>query len=186
METEQEELGGGLVYRTHIPLAWQVVSRIDTAPAAAALNQQVAEENERCLHALALLNEYPAEMSEELQRLELKMNLVLEFMGELLARQLDLPARSAVQFAATGLSWEGLAANLPAVGQQVRVEAYLHAQYPRPLVVFGQVSGREQPGETGRCQVEFFPLPDASRDLLEKMIFTHHRREVAHRRNLGR
>ena len=130
------------------------------------------------LRVILALDEYPAEHSEELATLDFKVNIILELLGELLSRQLDLPAPVTLSLGATELMWTS-DADLPAAGEHIELSIYLHRTFPRPFTLRGQVS-EAQPGS---CHVQLDSLPDSLQDMFEKFIFAHHRREVAHGRH---
>jgi len=176
----------GLYYESNISLVWQVV---DGLPADNEL-VRINEDNSRFLKALAALNEGAPEAGEELpqtaaelQRLDLKLNLLLEIVGELLASQRTLPAPTKVRLGHAGIEW--LAEDCPPAGAQVCIDVYLRSELPSPLKFHGlAVITASQEGAantTKRVQVRFVGLNPALQDDLEKFIFRRHRRSIAQR-----
>ncbi|OUS11525.1 hypothetical protein A9Q89_08595 [Gammaproteobacteria bacterium 53_120_T64] len=176
----------GLYYETHISLVWQVVNALPSDNDLVKIN----EDNCRFLKALAALNEGAPEAAEEipqtaaeLQRLDLKLNLLLEIVGQLLASQRPLPAPTQVRLGAAGIEW--LAEDCPPAGAQVCIELYLRSELPSPLrfhgvaVPVGEVQGSSA-GST-RVQVRFVGLNATLQADLEKFIFRRHRRSIAQR-----
>lgn len=173
-----EHLGSGIAYEGFLPLRWR--SR-DAAPNEAE-RARVAEDNEKCLRVVSVLNEYPMDLSEEQGHLEFKLNLVLELVGDLIARQLELPAPARLRMGAEELIWVERDGS-PTPGSHLAVDVYLHAHYPRPFVLTGTLTKLESGAEQGpRCHLRYDPQPEAVQDLLEKFIFLHHRRSIAHTR----
>ena len=176
----------GLYYESNISLVWQVV---DGLPADNEL-VNINEDNSRFLKALAALSEGAPEAGEELpqtaaelQRLDLKLNLLLEIVGELLANQRTLPAPTKVKLGHMGIEW--LTENCPPSGAHVCIEVYLRSELPSPLKFHGvAVLTDAEAGSAStsrRVQVRFAGLNPALQDDLEKFIFRRHRRSIAQR-----
>ncbi len=174
----EDPLAEGLIYEATLPLAWQL---LDGPPDSIALQSQ-GESNESFLRALAALDhhaessEEPETLHPELVRLDLKINLLMELVGQALSVQLSVPPPVRLRFNAHGVEWTG--ADLPPQGRWVRIQLYLKPEFPRPLVTFGQVLR----AESGAATVAFEGIGEAVEDGLEKMIFRHHRRVIAQHR----
>lgn len=181
-DSGDNHLGVGIVYHALIPFEWHPANTAN-GDLNMASHEARSEANEQRLRTIAMLNEYQVDSSEELQHLEFKMNLLLEIMGEVLASQLSLPPKNLVNLSAVGLSWQDEKVVMPESDQEVVVDLYLHPQYPKPVSLPGRVKSLEEiePGQF-KCQIYFDEMPEGVSDLLEKLIFTHHRREVAHSR----
>ncbi len=176
----------GLYYESNISLVWQVVDALPADNELVTIN----EDNSRFLKALAALSESAPEAVEELpqtaaelQRLDLKLNLLLEIVGELLANQRSLPAPTKVRLGHTGIEW--LAEDCPPSGAHVCIEVYLRSELPSPLKFHGLAvvvdSQEGSVNEGKRVQVRFVGLNPALQDDLEKFIFRRHRRIIAQR-----
>ncbi|OUS10627.1 hypothetical protein A9Q90_00675 [Gammaproteobacteria bacterium 54_18_T64] len=176
----------GLYYESHISLVCEVVNALPSDNDLVRIN----EDNSRFLKALAALNEDAPEAAEEipqtaaeLQRLDLKLNLLLEIVGQLLASQRTLPAPTQVRLGSAGIEW--VAEDCPPSGVQVCLEVYLRSDLPSPLkfyglaVPVGEVQGSSPSGT--RVQVRFVGLNSTLQDDLEKFIFRRHRRSIAQR-----
>jgi hypothetical protein len=111
----------------------------------------------------------------EIRRLEFKLDLVLAMVGQMLARQLELPPPVPVRLSAERLEW--LAADGPVPGEEIEVELYLLPEYPRPLYLRGVVESSEE--KTGWIRLRFAGLSEPVRDWLERTIFRYHRRQIA-------
>ncbi len=177
----------GLFYESNIPLVWQVMDAVPDDNELMIIN----EDNGRFLKALAALNEGMPEAAEEipqtaaeLQRLDLKLNLLLEIVGQLLASQSTLPLPTQVRLGHCGIDW--VAQDFPPSGVLVRVEVYLRKELPSPLKFHGvavitEGAQDDVDGEKKRVQLRFVGLSTALQDDLEKFIFRHHRRSIAQR-----
>lgn len=95
-----------LVYATALPLEW--VPEVSSDPAYLIHLQY---RNERLLRQLAILEQQASEATEEhgggqeLQRIEAKINLLLDLAGDLLARQSGLRPAVAVRISARSVQW---------------------------------------------------------------------------------
>ncbi len=176
-------MGEGLVYEARLPLRWRTQQGAHGGEAVCS-----DEANADFLRVLSALEEHgtehheeTVEIAHELRRLESKLDLVLGMVGQILARQLGLPQPVPVRLGARHLEWTGSPAPLP--GERVCIELYLHPEYPRPLLLPGEVEAAEpDPQGTTRVRVRLEPLNEMVQNWLERIIFRHHRRLIAHSR----
>jgi len=174
-------LGDGLIYEELLPLVWTagalaeglVLARIN------ADNQQLlgaeASLDDVRVHD-ALKDESPA-LVHELQRLEFKLNILLRLTAELATRSSSLPAPQRVRLASGGMEWFGEGA--PAVGETGMLAVYINPAIPQALQLGCTVVGERLEALQRGAQLQFSGVSDAVVDLLEKLIFRHHRRLVA-------
>jgi hypothetical protein len=182
-----DALGEGIVYEDTLPLTWEV---LEGMPAAEQLIHW-SRENERVLHLVAALDEHrPSEFSDEhassneLARLDAKLNLLLELVSDLVALQTGTPAPRPVKVNSQGLVCEVRDASpLPQTGSSVLVSLYLQHDLARPLRLPGKLEHVETLDDGGaRLQLRFYDLGESVVDAFEKLIFRHHRRLIAARR----
>lgn len=162
-----------------MPLDWEAVEQLPPGPRLASLNAS----NEALLRVQEGLEE-PArgseesqEMAQEFQRLDSKLNLMLELMAEWLRGQGDLPPPVPLRFNARGIAWEAEAP--PAPETLVRMRLYVCPSLPKPLVLYGRVLRHEPGASATRAVAAFVELSPAAVDGLERLVFRRHRREVA-------
>jgi hypothetical protein len=176
MMQSPESLGTGVALVERLPLRWQAWAG---SPDEAARQRQANEETLRVILSLdehphgELTDEDPA-LAQELARLESKLNLVLELVGQLLVRQLVLPPPVAVQLHADSLKWE--TATPPPAGARLLIELYPCNRFPRPLALPAVARPESR---AGWAAAGFEELGEAVQDQLEMLIFRHHRRRVA-------
>ncbi len=184
----QDSAPAGLAYTDNISIVWREVDREPDQQHLAMVNAS----NETFLRDLKLLGdggqpreltEASADFSQELHRLDLKLNLVLDLVSTLIYRDADIPEPCPVRVAADGLSWRG---HVPAPGSIVYVELYIQRGLPKPLCCYGEVVSTLAEYEDGVARLEFVGLTGGTRTWLEKLIFRHHRKEVAFRRSAHR
>jgi len=179
---------GGLVYEDSVPLGWREAGKgVSTAQIL-----RTHQSNERVLRCLAALEEYHAESAEEqhghvahdLSRFESKLNLLLDMVARLLIEHVTMPVPVPVKMSGTGLCWHSTSA--PADGSLLCIDIYLNQAYPSPVTLYGEVSHVLQIEGGFQVDVHYRDMSDSMRDWIEKMIFRHHRRQIAHSRQHGR
>lgn len=167
-----------LAYEDVLPVGWRSLAKPLDLGAVAVLT----ERNVRTLQVCATIEEQgPVEKAEDksmhsndLLRLEVKMNLLLELMGQILAAQQPRPAPTALRFNALGAVWQ--TATPPRNGEQGLLDIWLRDCLAQPLTLIANVT---QVTTDGRVKATFTPPGEATADLIEKLAFRRHRRHVA-------
>ena len=168
-----------LAYQDVLPVAWRPLpDQIDPDLAAS-----YSASNVRVLQASTALQEQGqteprdenSPHAQDLLRIELKINLLLDVVGRILAANQPRPPAVAIRFNALGATFQG-AAPLPRPGGQGSVEIFLRECVAEPLRLIGRVANVSTGGE---IKVRFLPPGEAVSDLLEKLAFRRHRRQVA-------
>jgi hypothetical protein len=116
-------------------------------------------------------------LTQEVARLDAKLNVLMEIVNRLLLPQSLLPPRMALRVNASGavLPWDGL----PAVGTPVLLKLHFDACRALPLELPGfRLAG---PAD-GKGFIGFDGLSEAVRDGIERLVFRQHRRQVAEAR----
>lgn len=180
-EQTSETFGAGLVYAESIPLSWKATA----SPRDSAETSRQQQANEDILRMILGLDEHRPELPDEesaliqeLVRLDFKLNLLLDLVGQVLAGQIAIPEPVPVKLGASSVQWD-CRDPPPAVGALLQVAVYLDLRYPRPVVLPGRVQGVQSIDGGHRLMVEFEELGKPVQDWLEKFIFRHHRRSVA-------
>ena len=143
-------------------------------------------QNEEILRMVMSLDEVmPSEKSDdrdsEIQRLEFKMNLMLDMLGEIYSKNVDFPELFPVKLGASVVSWMiGDEDFVPELESYVALHVYLNRRYPRSIVLFARVV-QFNDCESGEKWVtaELLPMPMQTQDCLERFVFRQHRRFVA-------
>jgi hypothetical protein len=167
-----------LAYEDVIPVNWRVLN----SPPAPEVHAHSADRNLRLLQACAALEEAgPTERSDDnaahadMLRLDLKLNLLLDLVGRLLLVNQPRPKGVPLRFNARGASWQLLEAG-PKPGDEGELEIYLNDFLVEPLRLYGRVANLTAEGRIG---VKFHDSGEAISDLIEKLAFRRHRRQVA-------
>jgi hypothetical protein len=182
-------LGDGLIFEESLPVSWAPGPLADglTLTRLNADNHQLlgAESSldEVRVHE-ALKDESPA-LLHELQRLEYKVNILLRLTAELAMRSSGLPAAERVRMSSRALEWFGdpkTPHEVPdgAPGEITgMLSIYVNPALPQPLQIPSVIVGQRIIDGSRATQLRFMGLSDAVVDMLEKLIFRHHRRLVA-------
>lgn len=139
------------------------------------------EEAAGVLHTLLAIEEQGGprkdeenEYSAEFQRLERKLDLVIELLSARSMADTALP-ECMVQFSAEGARWASADGLRPKPGTPGIFSVYLHRVMPRPLHLPAEVMA----DEPGWLRVGFLRMGDAVEDLLVRYVFLQHRRKLA-------
>jgi len=150
----------------------------------------VARLNERNLHVLRTLaslderrpdtgNDEDNPVMQELQRMDSKINVLLDILDRLLMPSLLLPPRHTVKFNAVGLL---VPQSVVPADSQLLVRLHFDACRALPL----EIPARHGPApEGGNAFIYFCELNEMVEDGLERFVFCHHRRKVAEARLTG-
>jgi Atypical PilZ domain, cyclic di-GMP receptor len=175
-------LGDGLVYEETMPVSW-APGPLAEGLAALRLNadnhQLLGSESslDEVRVAEALKDESPA-LLHELQRLEFKINILLRLTADLAARQTGgVPNAERVRIASHAMEWFG--DHTPRVGTTGVVSLYINPALPQPLKISASVESETRLDGQHVAQLRFVAVSDAVTQLLDKLIFRHHRRLVA-------
>lgn len=168
-----------LAYEDVLPVAWRPLPE----PFDPAIVGSFADRNLRVLQAVAALDEHGqiekpdenAPHAADILRLEMKMNLLLDMVGALLIASRPRPKSAAVRFNALGGVFQG-SSPFPPLGNQGVLEVYLRDCVADPLRLFGRIASVTP---DGKVKVRFVPPGENISDLLEKLAFRKHRRQVA-------
>jgi hypothetical protein len=185
-ETHVSQGGMGVVFETKLPVRWSSLHRVLTSMELAEVNQRV----ESVLHTVGNLDDQHMPLPEdvspfgpELARLDFKLNLLLDLVGDLASRGLERPPLRWVQIGARSVVWEDSLENAPEeVNSWGKLELWLHPFYPRALSLPARVTSVENEGGSARITTELSGLGESAQEQLERWIFSHHRRAVAHER----
>jgi len=171
-----------LAYEDILPLRW----RAATSPVSDAFRRSCTEGNLKILQAAAALEEHgqpeknkPDDHSQyhaDIVRLDMKINLLLEMVGQLLAVNQPRPEAMPVRFNKLGAVWTHKATPVPVASTNGLLEVYLKECVAEPLRMIGRIASV---GQDGRVKMQFYPVGQAVADLLEKLAFRRHRRQVA-------
>lgn len=126
------------------------------------------------------LKEHP-ELQIHLERIELKLDMQSEMLAMLLRQSIKLPDAQRITLGA-----EFFIATLDdkyPVGSTMRIELFLMQEYPKPLIFFAKLLAQESLGNGYKSRFELQAMDIVCRDMLEKILFRHHRRQIAQLRH---
>jgi hypothetical protein len=168
-----------LAYEDMLPLTW----RLAGAPVSDLVKRSFADRNLKLLQACAALEEHgQAEKADErapyhadIVRLDMKMNLLLDLVGQIFAASHPRPEAMPVRFNALGAVWQHKGTP-PNEGVYGVLELHLRECLVEPLRLSGRVASVSA---DSRVKIKFDNPGDAVADLIEKLAFRRHRRQVA-------
>ncbi|WP_162850983.1 PilZ domain-containing protein [Panacagrimonas perspica] len=131
-------------------------------------------------NAVARSGDDETESGPEFQRLERKLDLVLELLSARLF-EASAPSERNVQMSAAGARW-ALGGSAPAPGSAGIVSIYVHRLLPRALRLPAEVLH----DEAGWLRLRFLEVGEACRELLVRHVFQQHRRHLAGTRRAQR
>jgi hypothetical protein len=175
-------LGEGLIFEERLPVEWfpgALPEGTELARLNADNHQLLGAEStlEEVRVSEAVSKEESSALVHELQRLEYKLNVLLRLTADLAAQARPLRAPQPVRLSARALEWSG-APSLQR-GDVGLLHLYINCTLPQPLKIPCEVAGERVQDGTRVAELAFRDLSDAVIDLLEKLIFRHHRRRVA-------
>lgn len=180
LQISSNTLGEHPVLRGQFPLRWETQATQLTELEQHAVNTA----NEATLRSYYLLDERlhdnredREEAAPEIARLEQRLNLIVDLLGQVLQNNLDLPPPTACVLSRAGAEWISTAA--PTLDAAVKLWIYLQPHYPKPLVLYGVVSALDACALGQQITVRWPLLADPVADGLERLIFRAHRRSVA-------
>lgn len=181
----------GLGYEDSTPLGFQSRAELPEGRALAGLNAELAEvlvadaslDEQRPAHHDVKHDEEHA-LAEDLQRIEFKVNVLIQLVARLMKREDSVPPVRHWRLHGEGVEWL-VTDDAPAPGLGL-VSLFVSRNFPQPLVLPGRVTGTRDDQHGRWSQFRFEGLAPTSADLLEKLIFRHHRRAVAGTRGHSR
>lgn len=142
----------------------------------------INRKNEILLKAGLMLSEHSDveehhELGHYLQKQDIKLNLILELIGDLMRSQVEFPALRNICVTPSGLTLFGDQEDFAEDGGESLACFHIHllVELPKALVFYG----RQTSHEGDECRFEFLGMSQQVVDLLEKVLFRHHRRKIA-------
>lgn len=155
----------------HIPLAWveTPMDAIDGALLLRVLDQMEA--------APSHYEDDGGEESLRWQAMEARIDLCLQLLGQLLAKDAPRTQPTVVCLSGVGARWR---ASMPLnIGQSGNLLLYLSRRIPQPLVLPATVVHCAADGAGWQVHVHFSMLDEEFQDWLDKTVFRYHRRYIS-------
>lgn len=169
----------GLYIQTTLPLEWMPLKEGEH------LSVSTEVGNQNILRIVMGLDEgayeavdESAELNHEIQRLDFKVNIILELVAQLVSRDTKLPNAVDFKLSADALEWICVTSP-PISGQAIQVKIYLDPRFPTPLIFNGNVVSVTHEAERHRVKLEMEANDELTQESLEKYIFRCHRRQIA-------
>ena len=122
-------------------------------------------------------------LMQEIDRLDQKLNLMTELLADLVRREVVVPPPQPFRLSSAGVSFEHSDTESVNEGDWVKISLFLLANVPRPLEFAGRVvSSNPDFVAENWLTVSFEQINEVVESALDRLVFKHHRREVAMRR----
>ncbi len=176
----------GLSCELTIPFSWTELS--DQDKDSSALTER---DNYSRLQVIQGLEESPTEaledhpgLAQEIQRLDMKINVLLELVGHIASRESMLPVPCSLRLGPDAIQWCSPHPP-PAIGSQLKMELFLERRFPFPLVLSGMVDSLSGENSQTQVRVTLHAMSTPLQELLEKFVFRCHRRHIARMKREG-
>ena len=122
-------------------------------------------------------------LMQEIDRLDQKLNLMTELLADLVRREVVVPEPRPFRLSSAGVSFENSEVDSVNEGDWVKVSLFLLANVPRPLEFAARVVvSNSNFVPDGWLTLSFEQVNEVVESALDRLVFKHHRREVAMRR----
>lgn len=155
----------------YCPFAWKSWSVDDGVTEFPLNNIAYTLLEETGYHGIARENDFDS----EIQRLEHKINLVIQMLGQMMQSQQARPDKVQLRLGAETIAWQNPDAK---IGQRYLVSLYLYESVALPIQAYVDVA--ENDGEW--CTARFVALSADEQSAWERWVFRQHRRQVANTR----
>ncbi len=178
MMSTESPFSDALIYAAQLPLSWSRRRESES--------MDLAERNLGLLRCIYLMDEQPASRSDEelelesaIMRVEAKLDIVLELLSIALKKELHTPAEHAIRLTYKGIEWSCIQ-NPPELDESIWISLHLDPRIPMALQLAARVVSIGSGSGGGQVVVcRFEEMEERVGQLLEKIIFRHHRRQVA-------
>ena len=187
VEQANELFLDGLVHEGYFPIEWECLNSEPNDKQLIAAN----ESNEQLLRLMTSLSEKlpepgdDVEYNAELERLDLKLTVLLDMVGFMVRSQLSLPDPTLVKLGRRSMEWQST--EPPEDSCFISIKIYLDIEIPKPFLLYGVVQiDKEQinSDQAAAVRVLYLGLGENVNNELEKYIFRQHRKKIAYKRHL--
>ncbi len=162
----------------NVPFEWQVIAEGDDIASAHEGNNfsrlQVIQGLEEV--SSESFDEFPG-LASEIQRIDFKMNVLLELVGVIATKELMIPPSVSILLSSSAVQWQ--TPQSLKEGVRLQLELFLEMRFPFSLVFSGRVETVTQAEGENSVVVNLDPQSERVQELLDKYIFRCHRRHIA-------
>ena len=177
-DTGLDPAAPGLSFRSLLPLSWRTLDAVGAqAETADRRNLNVIDKLMAIENGAADHGPMEPESSNEIRRLHLKMDFLIGLVSDLISGTEPLPGIRRVRVCPDWVEWYDPAP--PEAGIDVEIALYLSNKYPLPLRLRARVECVVKVGAEWIVSAMWAPINADLADGFERLIFLHHRREVA-------
>ena len=189
--THESSTGTALVYEDSLPLSCMPADEAFVSDSVYIAS--ISAKNEELLHNILMLERHHGDGADnesehilaEINRIDFKVNLLLDLVVELFSDKLNIPAPHKLSLSASLVCFQTTAS--PLAGSFVCLELFLNRRFPRPVTLYGHVANVTRiDGDGYEVCVDVAHHSRVVKDLLDKFIFLKHRRQIANLRQSQR
>lgn len=178
----------GLVYTASLPIEFKI---LPGEPDSEVITE-IQQANYKVLRQVLTLEEHVTDLqlhhddsrhgARDIQRVEAKMDLLLDLLGGMIQLQIHKPASRKVVVSNTSIQIAVLPSDLESFSGWLKILLYLHPYSIEPLRVLVKLQPNAIRESDNPLRLQYMHFTDGERDLLEKIIFRHHRKSIARKR----
>ena len=118
----------------------------------------------------------------ELKVLQHKVDILTAWLSKLLVNQMTLPDRQTVKISSKDVT---ITSKIKfSIEDTLLIECYIEPEFPQALLFYGQVISVTESEPGYEVVIQFINLGTEVSDLLDKLIFQNHRRQVAYTKSM--
>lgn len=170
MNIDSEE---GVAIKLMVPFKWEALSDDELCDNYSAANINTLLLLESMQEQPRRQNEDPNISGSEVERLETKLNLLIQLVNQLLEASKPLPEKQKLVLSNHSLCWDQ--DKSLAVDMLVQLTIYIEPSFPQPIKLYARVT--ENKGD--KVKVVFVNLDEQEEEMLSKWVFRLHRRTIA-------
>jgi hypothetical protein len=183
----EDNVSVGLSYQARVPMCHR-------KSGTEALSDPDRYQNTAFIRAFTVLEDHsvtaPSDPHDEslvrLAGLEARVDLLMQMTGMLLMQHLNLPAERAVTLSPDYITWEQTGMDeMPVTGDALELEVYLLTGLPFMLILPVKVTGVVPSADGYQVTAGYNAIPENLYELLLRIIFRQHRRNIAITRRAG-
>jgi hypothetical protein len=156
-----------------LPLSWTVLP--EEAPSLTPDNHLLFSLLDKLEEPVA--HNMDAETANELFRIDAKLNIIMQLLGQVLQNRQPLPAATTIRFSSDSLAWQ-VAAPPPSVGSRMQISLYPDPGIPLAITFTARVREVAEPW----MEVDMHGLHEEELAIWSRWVFRQHRRQIAQAR----
>lgn len=118
-------------------------------------------------------------LAEALAPLRIKLDIVIEMLGRLTYRDVELPPVHDIELGTTRMAWHS--PRPLRTGEWLQIKLYFDPKFLEPIVLYGRVESAVRDDDGCGVQAELAEIPAETEEAFARLAFLAQRRQLAHR-----